>query len=52
MGGENGTNMHYAKVAVMMLAILCDIALGCTLDFDEYNNNEDSSKPNPSMNTC
>jgi len=38
MAGDSGTNMHYAKVAVMMLAILCDIALGCTLDFDEYNN--------------
>ena len=35
---DGKTNMHYAKVAVMMLAILCDLALGCSLDFDPYNN--------------
>jgi hypothetical protein len=43
MATDKGTNMHYAKVAVMMLAILCDIALACTLDFDSYNNSNNGN---------
>ncbi len=38
MGENSGTNMHFAKVVVMMLAILCDLSLSCSLDFDTYNN--------------
>lgn len=37
-----GTTMHFAKVAVMMTAILCDLALSCTLDFDSYNNDNNA----------
>ena len=36
--GGQGTTMYFAKVAVMMGAILCDLALSCTLDYDSYNN--------------
>lgn len=43
MGSDNGTNMHYAKVAVMMFAIICDIALSSTLDFDKFNNNNNGN---------
>ena len=38
MGESTGTNMHFAKIAVMMLAILCDLGLSSTLDFESYNN--------------
>jgi len=35
--------MHYAKIAVMMFAILCDLALSSTLDFDPYNNSNNGN---------
>lgn len=43
MSDEGNSKMHYAKVAVMMVAILCDIALGSTLDFDEFNNDNNGN---------
>ena len=32
--------------------IIIDSDVAWDLDFDEYNNNDDSSKPNPSMTAC
>ena len=34
--------MHFAKVAVMMSAITCDLALSSTLDYDSYNNDNNA----------
>lgn len=39
---KQGTTMHFAKVAVMMTAIMCDLALSSTLDYDSYNNDNNA----------
>jgi hypothetical protein len=33
-----GNDKHFTKITVMFLAVLCDLALSSTLDFDTYNN--------------
>jgi hypothetical protein len=35
--------MHFAKVAEMVGAICCDMALSSTLDFDSYNNDNNGA---------